>query len=61
MHFIAALCPDTSHCEIPLDYQHISLWLNVRRDDSYTPTKILVEAGTAYHDLTEVRYRYVSI
>ncbi|CAO1613403.1 unnamed protein product [Parajaminaea phylloscopi] len=36
---------------------HVSLWLNVRRDDSYTPTKILVEAGTDYHDLTEVRYR----
>ena len=39
--------------------QHVSLWLNVRRDDSYTPTKILVEAGTDYHDLTEVRYRSV--
>lgn len=37
--------------------QHISLWLNVIRDDSYTPTKILVEAGTDYHDLTEVRCR----
>lgn len=36
---------------------HVSLWLNVRRDDSYTPTKVLVEAGTDYHDLTEVRYR----
>ncbi|PWN28117.1 galactose-binding like protein, partial [Jaminaea rosea] len=36
---------------------HVSLWLNVRRDDSYTPTKVLVEAGTDYHDLTEVRFR----
>ncbi|CAO1627347.1 unnamed protein product [Sympodiomycopsis kandeliae] len=36
---------------------HISLWLNVRRDDSYTPTKIQVKAGTGWHDLTEVRFR----
>jgi anaphase-promoting complex subunit 10 len=37
--------------------QHVSLWMNVKRDDSYTPTKISVKAGTGWHDMTEVRYR----
>ena len=39
------------------DVTHVSLWLNVKRDDSYTPTKVLIKAGTGWQDLTEVRYR----
>lgn len=31
--------------------------MNVKRDDSYTPTKVSVKAGTGWHDMTEVRYR----
>ncbi|WFD45778.1 hypothetical protein GLX27_000402 [Malassezia furfur] len=36
---------------------HVSVYLDCRRDDSYTPTKILVKAGTHPYDLVEVRYR----
>ncbi|CEH16833.1 Anaphase-promoting complex (APC), subunit 10 [Ceraceosorus bombacis] len=36
---------------------HISLHLNHSLDDSYTPSKILVRAGTHYHDLVDVRTR----
>ncbi|EST06613.1 Anaphase-promoting complex, subunit 10/DOC domain protein [Kalmanozyma brasiliensis GHG001] len=36
---------------------HLSIYLDVKQDDSYTPTKIAVRAGTNYHDLTLVRQR----
>ncbi|PWN40485.1 galactose-binding like protein [Ceraceosorus guamensis] len=36
---------------------HISLHLNHSLDDSYTPSKILIRAGTHYHDLVDVRTR----
>ncbi|WFD27412.1 hypothetical protein MNAN1_002408 [Malassezia nana] len=36
---------------------HISIYLDCLRDDSYTPTKILVRAGTHPYDLVDVRYR----
>ncbi|PWN54436.1 APC10-domain-containing protein [Violaceomyces palustris] len=36
---------------------HVSIYLDVKQDDSYTPTKILIKAGTNYSDLVEVRYR----
>lgn len=36
---------------------HLSLYLDVKQDDSYTPTKIAVRGGTNYHDLTLVRQR----
>lgn len=36
---------------------HLSIYLDVKQDDSYTPTKIAVKAGTNYHDLTMVRQR----
>ncbi|CBQ68102.1 related to anaphase promoting complex subunit 10 [Sporisorium reilianum SRZ2] len=36
---------------------HLSIFLDVKQDDSYTPTKISVKAGTNYHDLTLVRQR----
>lgn len=36
---------------------HLSIYLDVKQDDSYTPTKILIKAGTNYHDLTPVRQR----
>jgi anaphase-promoting complex subunit 10 len=37
--------------------QHISIYLDHQRDDSYTPQVISVRAGTHYHDLVEVRKR----
>ena len=36
---------------------HVSIYLDVKQDDSYTPTKIAIKAGTNYHDLTLVRQR----
>ncbi|ETS63926.1 hypothetical protein PaG_02255 [Moesziomyces aphidis] len=36
---------------------HVSIFLDVKQDDSYTPTKIAIKAGTNYHDLTPVRQR----
>ncbi|SPO21293.1 related to anaphase promoting complex subunit 10 [Ustilago trichophora] len=36
---------------------HLSIYLDVKQDDSYTPTKIAIKAGTNYHDLTLVRQR----
>ncbi|KAJ9476490.1 Anaphase-promoting complex subunit DOC1 [Pseudozyma hubeiensis] len=36
---------------------HLSIFLDVKQDDSYTPTRIAVKAGTNYHDLTLVRQR----
>ncbi|TKY90912.1 hypothetical protein EX895_000910 [Sporisorium graminicola] len=36
---------------------HLSIFLDVKQDDSYTPTKIAIKAGTNYHDLTLVRQR----
>lgn len=36
---------------------HISVYLDVKQDDSYTPTRIAIKAGTNYHDLTLVRQR----
>lgn len=36
---------------------HVSIFLDVKSDDSYTPTKIAVKAGTNYHDLVLVRER----
>ncbi|WFD31324.1 hypothetical protein MSPP1_002358 [Malassezia sp. CBS 17886] len=36
---------------------HLSLYLDCHRDDSYTPTKVLVKAGTHPYDLVDVRYR----
>lgn len=42
---------------VPLLTQHISIYLDCLRDDSYTPTKILVRAGTHPYDLVDVRYR----
>ncbi|SNX84080.1 related to anaphase promoting complex subunit 10 [Melanopsichium pennsylvanicum] len=36
---------------------HLSFYLDVKQDDSYTPTKIAIKAGTNYHDLTLVRQR----
>ncbi|PWY97553.1 galactose-binding like protein [Testicularia cyperi] len=36
---------------------HVSIYLDVKQDDSYTPTKIAVLAGTNYRDLVQVRER----
>ncbi|KAL4401986.1 anaphase-promoting complex protein [Malassezia pachydermatis] len=36
---------------------HVSIYLDCHRDDSYTPTKILVKAGSHPYDLVDVRYR----
>ncbi|CDU23311.1 related to anaphase promoting complex subunit 10 [Sporisorium scitamineum] len=36
---------------------HLSIFLDVKQDDSYTPTKIAIKAGTNYHDLMLVRQR----
>lgn len=36
---------------------HVSIFLDVKSDDSYTPTKIAIKAGTNYHDLVLVRER----
>ncbi|SPC63610.1 related to anaphase promoting complex subunit 10 [Ustilago sp. UG-2017b] len=36
---------------------HLSIYLDVKQDDSYTPTRVAVKAGTNYHDLTMVRQR----
>ena len=38
---------------------HVSLYLDFLRDDSYTPTRVLVKAGTHPYDVMDVRYRYV--
>lgn len=35
--------------------------MDFKLDDSYTPNKIRVYAGTHYHDLVEVRTRYVDV
>lgn len=35
----------------------MSIYLDCLRDDSYTPNKILVKAGTHLYDLVDVRYR----
>ncbi|EPQ29065.1 uncharacterized protein PFL1_03354 [Pseudozyma flocculosa PF-1] len=36
---------------------HVSLYLDVRQDDSYTPTKLCIRAGTHASDLIPVRTR----
>ncbi|KAN0060278.1 hypothetical protein ACQY0O_007607 [Thecaphora frezii] len=36
---------------------HVSVYLDVRQDDSYTPTKLCIKAGTHFHDLMTVRTR----
>lgn len=33
----------------------IEMYLLNKKDDSYTPSKIAIKAGTSYHDLQEVR------
>ena len=40
---------------------HVSIYLDILRDDSYTPTRILVKAGTHPYDVMAVRYRYVHL
>lgn len=41
--------------------QHVSLYTDFRLDDSYTPIKIRIMAGTHHHDLVEVRTRCVRV
>ena len=36
---------------------HVSIYHDILRDDSYTPTRILVKAGTHPYDVMDVRYR----
>ncbi|PWN88169.1 galactose-binding like protein [Acaromyces ingoldii] len=36
---------------------HVSMYIDHVKDDSYTPTKVRILAGTHYHDLVEVRTR----
>ncbi|KAK0557734.1 hypothetical protein OC846_000301 [Tilletia horrida] len=36
---------------------HVSIYLDHKLDDSYTPTKILIKGGTYFHDLVDIRYR----
>lgn len=48
---------NSSHGTYARFMQHISIYLDCLRDDSYTPTKILVRAGTHPYDLVDVRYR----
>ncbi|KAE8251963.1 hypothetical protein A4X13_0g3771 [Tilletia indica] len=36
---------------------HVSIYLDHKLDDSYTPTKLLIKGGTYFHDLVDIRYR----
>lgn len=36
---------------------HVSLYMDFKEDDSYTPSKVRILAGTHFHDLVEVRTR----
>ncbi|OQR82974.1 anaphase-promoting complex subunit 10 [Achlya hypogyna] len=35
--------------------QEVALYLDYKLDESYTPRKISIRAGTTYHDLTEIK------
>ena len=48
---------DISNLNEIASLQHVSLYLDFRLDDSYTPIKIRIMAGTHHHDLVEVRTR----
>lgn len=51
-------CPEPTRIALTLSIrQKISIHLSHPKDDSYTPQKISIRAGTGRHDLTEVRSR----
>eukprot|EP00850_Spirogloea_muscicola_P002480 SM000009S23609 [mRNA] locus=s9:995061:996626:- [translate_table: standard] len=35
--------------------QQLALYVDFKRDESYTPSKVVVRAGNSYHDLRDVR------